>query len=108
MSRTTNPLTPEQARLRAQVANARRWSRVPLAERPSQTQAARDALWRKYLDRVDPDGVLPQDERAALARQARRADMMARALKGSRARSAKLAAARKGAARKGAGDDRAA
>jgi hypothetical protein len=80
----STPLTPEQVRLRSQLANATRWSRVPRAERPSQTQAARDALWAKYLARVDPEGVLPEDERQALARQARRADMLAMSLKSSR------------------------
>jgi hypothetical protein len=89
MARTTNPITPEQLTLRAQYANATRWSRVPRAERPSQTQAARDARWRRYLDQVDPDGVLPETEREALAREARRADMLGMALKASRNRSRK-------------------
>jgi len=36
-----NPLTPEQRRLRSQIANAARWSRVPPSQRAAQTQAAR-------------------------------------------------------------------
>jgi hypothetical protein len=83
------PLSPEQRRLRAQLANDARWSRVPSFERASQTQKARDTLWRKYLARVDPAGVLPEAERQALARQARRADMIAISLKSSRNRSRK-------------------
>jgi hypothetical protein len=85
------PIDPTKARLRSEVANGRRWSRVPYAERAAQTAAARDALWAKYLAQVDPDGVLPEAEREALARQARKADMAALALKSLDTRSRKTA-----------------
>ena len=92
MARTTNPMTPEQLRLRSELGNAKRWSRVPYPERAASTAKARAALWDKYLRQVDPDGVLPEAERQALARQARRADMLAMALKASRNRSRKAGA----------------
>ena len=94
----TPPLTPEQRSQRARIANATRWSRVPYAERAAQTQAARDALWRKYLDAVPPEVTDPA-EREALARQARRADLTRASLKASRARTARAAAARQAAQR---------
>jgi hypothetical protein len=87
-----NPLTPEQRRLRSQIANAARWSRVPPSQRAAQTQAARDALTAKYEAQVDPEQVLPAAERAELARQAQKADLARAALKASRARSAVRAA----------------
>jgi hypothetical protein len=85
------PLTPEQRRLRAQIANDARWSRLSHAERAAQTQAARDALFAKYCRQVDPDGQLPQAEREALAAQARRADLLRAALKSSRSRTRRAA-----------------
>ena len=94
VARPKNPITREQRRLRAQLANDTRWSRLPAGQRTAQTQAARDAVRAKYLAQVDPDGVLPEAEREALARQAHRADMRRRSLMASRARSAQAAAAR--------------
>jgi hypothetical protein len=83
---TSSPLTPAQRRQRAQLANDIRWSRVPYPERAAQTASARQALWAKYLNQVDPDWVLPEAEREALARRARRGDMRRLALKSSRTR----------------------
>src|SRR5947207_1058932 len=94
MPRTTNPITPAQARLRALAANDARWSRLPSDKRRQQTQAARDAIMAKYLKQVDPDSTLPEDERHKLALQARRADLRSRALKAHRARTAKARARR--------------
>jgi hypothetical protein len=88
MPRTKNPMTPGQVRQRARAANAARWSRLPADQRRAQTQAARDAVWRKYLAQVDPDGLLPEAERNRLARQARQADLERWSLMASRARSA--------------------
>ena len=69
-------LSPEERRLRSEIANLDRWSNVPFAERSSQTQAARDARFAKhYLDKVDPERKLDEDERYALARMAEKADM---------------------------------
>jgi hypothetical protein len=92
---TSSPFTPEQRRLRSKIGNDTRWSQVPFADRPAHTQAARDARWAGYLDRVDPDGVLPEAEREALARKALSADMARLALKAVTARKHKTAAARK-------------
>jgi hypothetical protein len=90
---SSNPITPGQRRQRARLANAARWSRLPGDQRAAATANARAALWRKYLDQVDPDGVLPEDEREKLARQARRADLERWSLMASRARSARAAQA---------------
>lgn len=87
----TIPMTDAQRRQRALLANDTRWSRVPYPERAAQTAKAREALWAKYKAQVDPDGVLPEAEREALARQARRADMARMSLKSSRNRSRKAA-----------------
>ena len=68
-------LSPEERRLRSEIANLARWS-ISVAERSSQTQAARDARFAKhYLDKVDPERKLDEDERYALARMAEKADM---------------------------------
>jgi hypothetical protein len=108
MARTKNPITASQRRLRAQLANDIRWSRLPAGKRTAQTQAARDGVWAKYLTQVDPEGALPAEEREKLARQAFRADMRRRSLMASRARSAKAAArAREAATGGGSGVPRA-
>ena len=78
--------TPAERKLASQIANATRWSRVPFAERTAATQAARDGLLRKYERQVDPGGKLDPEERAQLARQARRADLQRAALKSAQAR----------------------
>jgi hypothetical protein len=94
MARTKNPITDSQRRQRAQLANDARWSRLPPGQRAAQTQAARDAVWAKYLTQVDPEGALPEREREKLARQARRADLRRWSLQASRARTAQAARAR--------------
>lgn len=85
-----NSLTPAERSLIGRVASNRRWALLPKAERAKATQAARDGRWRRYLERVDPEGKLPEEERNALARQLRRADMQAAALKSARARARKV------------------
>lgn len=64
-------MTPEQRRLRAQIAANTRWSRA--MSRADQSDAARAALVRRMERQVDPDGLLPPDQRAALVRSAFRA-----------------------------------
>jgi len=86
------PLTPNQRRARAQIANDVRWSRVPYPERAAQTAKARATMWQRYLDQVDPEGTLPEAEREARARQARRADMRRMSLKRSRNRTSQAGA----------------
>lgn len=64
-------MTPEQRRLRAQIAANTRWSR-PMA-REDQAAAARSALYSRLEREVDPHGELPPDERARRVHSAARA-----------------------------------
>lgn len=61
-------MTPEQYRLRAQVAANARWSRRGARER--QAHAARAALFVRLEREVDPDRRLSIEERAALVESA--------------------------------------
>lgn len=67
------PLTITARRLRAQLANAALQSQRDMKE---QTRAATAATWERYLDQVDPDRTLPEDERFRRAKQAERAHML--------------------------------
>jgi hypothetical protein len=81
-------LSPEQRRLRAQIAANSRWSR----EDPRVgTARARAAWYRRFLDEVDPDRILPPTERERRAQAALRAEMQRLALRSSKARAAKAA-----------------
>ena len=85
-------LTPQQRRLRAQVAAHVQWASEP--DRSARTKAARDGLLAKFEAEADPDGRLPAEERRRRAEHLRKAHMARMALASSRAR----------AARKGGGD----
>ena len=63
-------MTPEQRRLRAKIAANARWSR-PMA-RADQADAARAAIFSRLERQVDPDDMLPPEERALLVRAAAR------------------------------------
>jgi hypothetical protein len=63
-------VTPEQRRLRAQIAANTRWSR-PMA-REDQAEAARSAFYARLERQVDPEGRLSPDERAAGPRRGAR------------------------------------
>jgi hypothetical protein len=63
-------MTPEQRRLRAQIAANARWSRYMARE--DQAAAARSAIFARLEREVDPDGQLPPDERARLVKSAAR------------------------------------
>lgn len=76
-------LTPEQRRLRAQIAANTRWSREDSSVQARRGQAG---LTAKFEREVDPDGALPPAERARRVEAARRAHMQTLALKSSRAR----------------------
>lgn len=82
-------MTPEQRSLRARIANSQRWAQEP--DRTAATSPARDAFMRRFEDQVDPNGVLPPDERAVRAESAKRAHFQRMALASSRARSARKA-----------------
>lgn len=61
-------MTPQQYKLRAQVAANARWSRR--GARQHQADAARSALYRRLERQVDPEYRLPPEERAALVESA--------------------------------------
>jgi hypothetical protein len=63
-------MTPEQRRLRAQVAANARWSRYMARE--DQSAAARSAINARLERQVDPEGQLDPAERARLVRAAAR------------------------------------
>ena len=76
-------LSPEQLRLRAQIAANSRWSQ----EDPKDgTKKARAGFERRFELEVDPDGTLPEVERKRRAAAAMRAHMQRLALASSRAR----------------------
>jgi hypothetical protein len=63
-------VTPEQRRLRAQIAANARWSRYMARE--DQAAAARAALVARLEREVDPAGQLDPQQRAALVKSAAR------------------------------------
>jgi hypothetical protein len=63
-------MTPEQRRLRAQVAANARWSRHMARE--DQASTARLAIFARLEREVDPQGRLSPDQRAVLVRAAAR------------------------------------
>lgn len=66
----TASMTPEQRRLRAQIAANARWSKYMARE--DQAAAARSAIFARLEREVDPDGLLPPDQRAVLVKSAAR------------------------------------
>jgi hypothetical protein len=64
-------VTPEQRRLRAQIAANTRWSRPMAREDASDT--ARSAFYERLERQVDPQGKLSPGERDRLVRAAARA-----------------------------------
>jgi hypothetical protein len=83
MAASTN-LTAEQRILRASVAAHAQWAAEP--NRTARTAAARKAANDRFVRQVDPDGILPPDERARRAGNARRAHMRSLALRSARKR----------------------
>lgn len=77
------PLTPEQRRLRAQIAANTRWSREDPAVNAVRAQAG---LTARFEREVDPDGTLPPAERARRVEAARKAHFQRLALKSAQAR----------------------
>ena len=57
------------------------------------TLAARQAVWQKYLDRADPDRVLPPEERERRATALMKLDLTQRAYDAAKARKARERAA---------------
>lgn len=79
-------LTPEQRRLRAQIAANSRWSREDPSANARRAQAG---LRARFEREVDPDGALPEPERQRRAESAYRAHMQRLALASSKARAAR-------------------
>jgi len=80
-------LTPAQRTLRAKIAAHHSWTNTP--DRRARTAAARKAAWDRFDQEVDPDGVLPPEERARRANNARSAYFSRLALRSSQARATK-------------------
>ena len=90
------PVTTNQA-LAARIAVHSSWASTP--DRAARTAPARAAFNKRFEDEVDPDRVLPEDERAIRAEHARRAHYLRLALKSANARRArKTAKSRQGEA----------
>jgi hypothetical protein len=82
-------LTPAERRLRAQLAAHESWAQTP--DRTARTSNARAALEAKFERQVDPEGILPPDERARRAESARKAHYARLALASAKARRARKA-----------------
>jgi len=63
--------TPAERKAWAQTAAYERWARE--SDRSAATQAARDAFIQRFYDEVDPERVLPDEERHKRAMAARSA-----------------------------------
>lgn len=79
----TPKLTPEQRRLRAQIAAHARWAHEDPTANAVRGQAG---LTARFTREVDPDGTLDPAERARRVESARRAHFARLALASSRAR----------------------
>ena len=77
-------LTPEERTLRARLAAHTSWANT--TDRSARTAPARAAALERYERQVDPDGILPPDERRARAEHARKAHMARMALRSAQAR----------------------
>ncbi|MCX4094841.1 hypothetical protein [Nocardia sp. alder85J] len=70
--------------LQARIAAHTSWANTP--DRTARTAKARAALLSKFERDVDPEGVLPSDERARRAEHARKAHFTRLALRSAQAR----------------------
>jgi hypothetical protein len=80
-------LSPAQRSLRARIAAHTSWANT--TDRAGRTAAARKAAWDRFDRQVDPDGVLPPEERARRAAHARKAYFTGLALRSVHARRAR-------------------
>ena len=78
------PMSPAERILRAQLGASRSWANT--SDPTARTQPARAAAMARFEREVDPDGVLPQEERTRRARYALKAHMQSLALKSATAR----------------------
>jgi hypothetical protein len=79
-------LTPEQRSQHARMAVLTRYSREDGRSATEPARAAGPGRMRYWLDKVDPEGLLPEAERERRAIYARRAWYAALALRSSRVR----------------------
>jgi hypothetical protein len=77
------PMTPEERTLRAQIAAHTLHSRV---DSRVHTEPARRAFLDSFEKKVDPEGVLPVEERRRRAEQAKSAHFKSMALKSAQVR----------------------
>lgn len=79
-------LTPEQRSLVARRAAYARWAKEDPA---GQAEILRRGFLKRFADEVDPERVLPEDERARRIESAMRSHMAALSLRASKARAEK-------------------
>jgi len=82
-------MTASSRRIHAQIAAHTRWSREE--DRQAATGKARAAFIDRFEREVDPDGVLPPQERARRAESAKKAYFARLALRSAAARRARRA-----------------
>jgi hypothetical protein len=87
---------PSDRVLLARIAAHMKWAKEP--DRRAATAAARKAGWDRFEREVDPDRVLPPEERARRADNARQAYFTRLALKSAQVRRRRRAADRDAAA----------
>ncbi|MEP7738315.1 hypothetical protein ABKW28_11730 [Nocardioides sp. 31GB23] len=81
------PVAATDRRQIAKIAAQTRWANT--TDRSAATQAARDGMYRKFEDQVDPERRLPAAERAIRVESARRAHYQRLALRSAQSRRAK-------------------
>lgn len=77
-------MTPAQRAMHARLASRTSWAKT--SDREQRTRPARTAFLARFEKQVDPDGVLPEIERAERAHQAFLAHMETMRLKSSLSR----------------------
>jgi len=80
-----------ETRLRASIASHESWART--SDRSARTAPARAGLLARFEREVDPDGVLPPEERARRAEHKRKAYYARLALASAKARRARVVVA---------------
>jgi hypothetical protein len=77
-------MTPEQRRRRARIAAHASWAKT--SDRTARTSSGTKAFLDRFEHQVDPEGVLPEDVRARMAKHARTAYMLQLAERSAAAR----------------------
>jgi hypothetical protein len=77
-------MTPEQRRRRARIAAHASWANT--ADRTSRTSSGTKAFLDRFERQVDPERVLPDEDRAIMAKHARTAYMLQLAERSAAAR----------------------